>query len=65
MPTDRENPTTMPSVTPPPKTLDSKTQRNFEEALKRWDDVANEVVVKIAESERLTADDFSIRINAR
>lgn len=43
----------------------SDAHKAFEESRARWDDIVKPWVEAIAESERLSEDDFAIRINTR
>jgi len=45
--------------------LDAETRRRFEEALAKLDEDFKPWTDSIRESERLSEDDFAIRINAR
>ena len=49
----------------PKKTWDAETRARYERALQRIDDQFKPVLDAIEESERITADDLSIRINDR
>lgn len=45
--------------------VNSEAHRQFEESRAKWDEIAKPLVDAIAESERLSEDDFAIRINTR
>lgn len=44
---------------------DSAANKQFEESRAKWDEIVKPLVDAIAESERLSEDDFAIRINTR
>jgi len=45
--------------------VDSVIARRVDELIQQWNNAAQPLVEAISESERLTQDDFAIRINAR
>ena len=45
--------------------INSPAHKLFEESRAKWDEIVKPLVEAIAESERLSEDDFAIRINTR